>query len=139
MTWATPLWVYNSDGHCGTKIDSDPNHNITQPITEPRDSDSRMESTLATYHASNQHEKLVLGVYVDNLQIVHSSRIDDKGSKVHAFMEAIQAEWDVEDEGQMDDLLGIEIKYNSDGSITFHQQTYIDIEKVVAEFLPRGI
>ena len=76
-----------------------------------------MESALATYHASNQHEKLVLGVYVDNLQIVHSSRIDDKGSRVHAFMEAIQAEWDVEDEGQMDDLLGIEIKYNSDGSI----------------------
>ena len=51
-------------------------------------------------------------------------------------MEAIQAEWDVEDEGQMDDLLGIEIKYNSDGSITLHQQTYI--EKVVAEFLPDG-
>ena len=40
----------------------------------------------------------------------------------------------VEDEGQMDDLLGIEIKYNSNGSITLHQQTYI--EKVVAEFLP---
>ena len=69
------VWVYNSDGHCGTKIDSDPNHNITQPITEPHDSNSRMESALATYHASNQHEKLVLGVYVDNLQIVHSSRV----------------------------------------------------------------
>ena len=41
-------------------------------------------------------------------------------------MEAIQAEWDVEDEGKMDDLLGIEIKYNPDGSITLHQQTYIE-------------
>ena len=96
-----------------------------------------MESALATYHASNQHEKLVLCVYVDNLQIVHSSRIDDMDSKVHTFMKAIQAEWDVEDEGQMDDLLGIEIKYNPDGSITLHQQTAL--EKVVAEFLPKGI
>ena len=54
-----------------------------------------MESALATYHASNKHEKLVLGVYVDNLQMVHSSRIDEKGSRVHAFMKAIEAEWDV--------------------------------------------
>ena len=52
-------------------------------------------------------------------------------------MKAIQAEWDVEDEGQMDDLLGIEIKYNSNGFITLHQQTYI--EKVVAEFSQLGL
>ena len=89
------VWVYNSDGHCGTKIDNGPNYNVTQPITEPYDADSRMESALATYHASNKHEKLVLGVYVDNLQMVHSSRIDEKGSRVHAFMKAIEAEWDV--------------------------------------------
>ena len=69
--------------------------------------------------------------------MVHSSRIDEKGSRVHAFMKAIQAEWDVEDEGQMNDLLGIEIKCNSNGSITLHQQTYI--EKVVAEFSQLGL
>ena len=36
----------------------------------------------------------------------------------------------------MHDLLGIEIKYNEDSSITLHQQTYI--EKLVEEFLPNG-
>ena len=36
----------------------------------------------------------------------------------------------------MHNLLGIEIKYNDDGSITLHQQTYI--EKLVGEFLPNG-
>ena len=67
--------------------------------------------------------------------MVHSSRIDEKGSRVHAFMKAIQAEWDVEDEGQMDDLLGIEIKYNSNGSITLHQQTYHDQRESSSERL----
>ena len=36
----------------------------------------------------------------------------------------------------MEDLLGIEVKYNNDGSITLHQQKYID--KVVSRFLPNG-
>ena len=51
-------------------------------------------------------------------------------------MQCIQNEWDVEDEGPMRDLLGIEIKYNDDDSITQHQQIYI--EKQVGEFLPNG-
>ena len=96
----------------------------------------RVEAALAAYHTSGVQEKLILGVYVDNLQIVHSHDVSQEGTKIHAFMEAIQREWDVEDEGPMNDLLGIEIKYNKDGSITLHQQTYID--KLVEEFLPNG-
>ena len=44
--------------------------------------------------------------------------------------------WDVVDEGPMEDLLGIEVEYLADGSIKLHQRRYI--EKIVARFLPKG-
>ena len=96
----------------------------------------KVESALAAYHASDASEKLILGVYVDNLQIIHSHPIDQEGSKVHDLIDALHRDWDVEDEGIMRDLLGIEVCYNEDNSITLHQQTYI--EKLVKEFLPYG-
>ena len=36
----------------------------------------------------------------------------------------------------MEDLLGIEVDYNDDGSIKLHQRKYID--KIVSRFLPDG-
>ena len=95
-----------------------------------------VETALAAYHSSDAPEKLVLGVYVDNLQIIHSHSHDQEGSKVCDLMKALQRDWDVEDEGIMRDLLGIEVRYNDNGSITLHQQTYI--EKLIKDFLPYG-
>ena len=37
----------------------------------------------------------------------------------------------------MVDLLGIQARYNADGSVTLHQEAYID--KMVERFLPDGI
>ena len=59
-------------------------------------------------------EILTIGVYVDNLQIVHSARLGGDGRgpdgcAYNAFMDALAADWDVTDEGPMEDLLGIEI------------------------------
>ena len=86
-------------------------------------------------------EILTLGVYVDNLQIVHSAKLDSagrgpEGCAYNDFVDALAADWEVLDEGPMDDLLGIEVRRNANGSITLHQQRYI--EKVVARFLPDG-
>ena len=86
-------------------------------------------------------ELLTIGVYVDNLQIVHSAKLDDAGRgpagcAYNAFMDALVDEWKVTDEGPMDDLLGMEIDYNADGSVTLHQRKYV--EKVVQRFLPDG-
>jgi hypothetical protein len=86
-------------------------------------------------------EILTIGVYVDNLQIVHSVSLDAKGRgpegcAYNAFMDKLSADWDVTDEGPMEDLLGIEVEYNADGSIKLHQRKYI--EKVVERFLPHG-
>ena len=51
-------------------------------------------------------------------------------------MDELAAEWEVIDEGPMEDLLGIEIDYLPDGSIKLHQTTYI--KKIVERFLPDG-
>ena len=86
-------------------------------------------------------EILTVGIYVDNLQIVHSAKLDTKGRgpdgcAYNEFMDAVQNRWKVTDEGPMEDLLGIEVEYNSDGSIKLHQSTYI--RKVVERFMPDG-
>ena len=86
-------------------------------------------------------EVLVIGCYVDNLQVVHSVELDEsgrgpEGCAYNAFFDALTARWDIVDEGPMEDLLGIEVEYLSDGSIKLHQRRYI--EKIVARFLPQG-
>ena len=86
-------------------------------------------------------ERLVIGCYVDNLQIVHSAVLDANGRGPHgcvynSFLDAINRDWKVVDEGPMEDLLGIEIDYLEDGSIKLHQERYV--KKVVERFLPDG-
>ena len=86
-------------------------------------------------------ERVTVGVYVDNLQICHSAKLDadgrgPDGCMYNEFMDKLASDWDVTDEGPMEDLLGIEVSYNADGSITLHQCKYI--EKVVSRFLPKG-
>ena len=88
-------------------------------------------------------ETLMCGIYVDNCQIVHSAKCNEDGSPVDAsscyaqFMEALQRDWEVEDEGVMVDLLGMEVRYNDNGSITLHQTKFID--KLVERFFPTGV
>ena len=82
-----------------------------------------------------------MGVYVDNLQIVHSAKLDSsgrgpEGCEYNKFMDQLSADWDITDEGPMEDLLGIEIDYLANGSIKLHQTSYIN--KIVDRFLPDG-
>jgi len=133
--------VYRADGTCPAAVDARPGASVTTPLTGPPpggsdDGGGAMATALAAYHAKGKGERLVLGVYVDNLQIVHSAQIDDESSKLYSFMKAIQSDWDVEDEGEMVDLLGIEIVHHPNGSITLHQGAYI--HKLIKEFLPDG-
>jgi hypothetical protein len=87
-------------------------------------------------------ETFVLGVYVDNLQIAHSAELDKEGTPLVAssfyakFLSKLTAEWDVVDEGPMDDLLAIQLQINNDGSYTLHQQAYI--LKLLAKYMPDG-
>ena len=91
--------------------------------------------------ATSDGEIITIGVYVDNLQIVHSAKLDDAGRgpagcAYNKFMDALAARWKVTDEGPMDDLLGMEVDYHSDGAVTLHQRKYVS--KVVERFLPNG-
>ena len=88
-------------------------------------------------------EILALGVYVDNLQIVHSAELKADGTPIDShcfyakFVKKLKKDWDVEDEGEMVDLLGIEVKRNDNGSIKLHAEKFI--KKLVSRFFPNGV
>ena len=94
------------------------------------------------YDDPSGQEKFVLGVYVDNLQIAHSAILDDNGAAIDSssfyakFIKKLGSEWDVVDEGPMEDLLAIQLRFNNDDSFTLHQEAYI--VKLLAKFLPDG-
>ena len=101
------------------------------------------DSCVFTYDDPTGKETLTVGVYVDNLQVVHSSAIDangdavDKSSFLHRFLTELRSDWDIVDEGPMVDLLAIETKYNTDGSVTLHQEKYV--RKLLAKYMPDGV
>jgi hypothetical protein len=99
------------------------------------------DSDPCIFRLDSDGEILVVGVYVDNLQIVHSATLDGDGRgpdgcAYNRFVDDLRASWEVVDEGPMEDLLGIEVTRNQDGSITLHQQRYV--ESLVRRFLPDG-
>ena len=93
-----------------------------------------------TFDDPTGKETFTVGIYVDNMQIVHSVNIDADGNAVDPdsflaqFLKQLRADWDIVDEGEMEDLLGIQVRRNSNGSITLHQSKYID--KLFEHFQP---
>ena len=69
-------------------------------------------------------ERLLLGVYVDDLAIAYKD--SGTGSLYHDFTLALRR-WQVEDEGELHDLLGVEFS-RSDGHIQLKQSAYILIQ-----------
>ena len=87
-------------------------------------------------------ETFAVGIYVDNLQIVHSAELDENGVAVDGssfyakFMTKLQEDWSIVDEGPMSDLLGIDCDRCEDGSILLHQGRYV--RKMLSRFAPDG-
>ena len=100
------------------------------------------DNTIFVYDDPAGLETFTIGVYVDNLQLVHSVPIDENGdasdpdSYLARFLTMLRNDWDVVDEGPMTDLLGMECEHQPDGSIKLHQKKYID--KLLARYLPHG-
>ena len=92
-----------------------------------------IEGTMHTPHGPRS-ERLYVGVYVDDLAIVYSH--DDEHSLYRHFITALESRWNVEDEGELTDLLGIEFS-RVPGAIELRQTTYI--EKLATEFFPDGV
>ena len=75
-----------------------------------------------------------MGCYVDDLFILYNS--DDEYSLYRQFTRDLQKRWAVDDEGDVSDLLNVEI-VRSDGGVELRQTSYI--EKLVNEWLPNGV
>jgi len=75
-------------------------------------------------------ERLLLGVYVDDLAVVYDS--DDKHSLYRSFTDTLERDWKAEDEGDLSDLLGVEFTRESDDVIRLSQPAYI--EKMASNF-----
>ena len=69
-------------------------------------------------------ETLIVGVYVDDLYYLYSH--DDEHSLYRQHVKRLTARWEVEDEGEVSDLLGVDIAHNDDKSVTLSQPKYID-------------
>ena len=100
------------------------------------------DNTIFIYDDPSSKETFAVGVYVDNLQLVHSVPIDEDGnaadpdSYLARFLNLLRADWEVVDEGPMHDLLGMECEPQADGSIKLHQCKYI--KKLLTRYLPNG-
>ena len=81
-----------------------------------------------------REETLIIGCYVDDLFTLYSH--DDEHSLYHSFTERLTANWKVEDEGPIADLLNIEIARTKDGKVKLSQASYI--EKLIATHAPAG-
>ena len=71
---------------------------------------------------------------MDDLYILSSHT--DEHSLYHRFTTDMQERWDVEDEGEVSDLLSVEIT-KSDGHISLTQGAYID--KLMNNYAPDGV
>ena len=79
-------------------------------------------------------EVLMVGCYVDDLFVLSSHT--DEDSLYHRFTTDLSARWDVEDEGDVTDLLSVEIERTSE-HVTLRQSAYIS--KLMATYAPEGV
>ena len=76
----------------------------------------------------------MLGCYVDDLFTLYSH--DDEHSLYQSFTTDLQKRWEVEDEGEVEDLLNVEISREGK-HVVLRQRGYI--ERLVATYLPNGL
>ena len=79
-------------------------------------------------------EKLILGCYVDDLCAAYSH--DDEHSLYHHFTKSLTDRWEVEDEGEVSDLLNVEIERRGN-CVLMHQCSYI--ERLLTTHSPDGV
>ena len=80
-----------------------------------------------------RRDTLLVGCYVDDLFVLYNS--SDEHSLYARFVRDLQARWDVDDEGEVTDLLNIEIS-RTDSAVTLRQTAYI--EKLAAAWFDDG-
>ena len=60
------------------------------------------------------------------MKVSDDGTVSDPNSFYATFTKALEDEWDVLDEGPMVDLLGVQSRFNGDGTVTLlHQEMYM--------------
>ena len=70
-----------------------------------------------------REDTLIVGCYIDDLYVVYNS--SDAVSLYTKFVLDLQSRWSVEDEGEVSDLLNVEIT-RVDGGVELRQTNYIN-------------
>ena len=99
---------------------TDPEQGFTQSTSDP--CVFFKQQTVQTPNGPRD-EKLILGCYVDDLYTLASH--DDEHSLYASFVRNLQARWEVEDEGEIADLLNVEISREGK-QVVLRQRGYID-------------
>ena len=99
------------------------------------DSNAFVCRTIVTTPTGPRDETLIVGVYVDDCFVLYSH--DDQHSLYKRFTSDLQSRWNVDDEGDVSDLLGIEIESSIDGCVTLKQRGYI--ERLCQTWFPDGV
>ena len=86
------------------------------------------------FHMQEGDETLLLGCYVDDLFTLHSH--DGPDTLYRRFIDALDARWSVEDEGEISDLLNVEIS-SENGAVVLRQTKYI--ERLVETYVPEDV
>ena len=94
----------------------------------------RRHETVTLPNGSSRKETLIVGLYVDDLFIVHSH--NDEHSLYAKFIASLQADWEAEDEGEVSDLLNVEFSRSKRG-VKLSQGSYVDT--LVERFCPDGV
>ena len=94
----------------------------------------RRAETVTLPDGSTREEQLIIGMYVDDLFVLHSH--DDAHSLYQRFTADLTHTWEAEDEGEVSDLLNVEFTRSSAG-VKLSQGGYIDT--LVERFCPDGV
>ena len=94
----------------------------------------RRAETVTLPDGSTREEQLIIGMYVDDLFVLHSH--DDAHSLYQRFTADLTNTWEAEDEGEVSDLLNVEFTRSSAG-VKLSQGGYIDT--LVERFCPDGV
>ena len=86
------------------------------------------------FRLTRGEETVIIGCYVDDMFTLHSYR--GPGALYDEFITMLNERWEVEDEGDVRDLLNVEIE-REDGAVTLRQRGYID--GLVSTYVPDGV
>ena len=94
---------------------------------------TRLHSDPNVFRIVRGAETVIIGCYVDDMFTLHSHQ--GPGTLYAEFIDSLNARWEVEDEGEIRDLLNVEIE-RDEHSVTLRQRGYID--SLVASYVPDG-